>query len=93
MLSAGSAYTRWTAQDWLLARVQSVLDYVQKPTTFLFKDITNPLGNFLVAHMLQPLDTFLVETPWFVTLAGLDRDRVRAERAAARDHDGADVRR
>ena len=69
--SAGSAYTRWTAQDWLLARVQSVLDYVQKPTTFLFNDITNPLGNFLVAHMLQPLDTFLVETPWFVTLAGL----------------------
>ena len=67
----GSAYSRWTAQDWLLARVQSVLDYVQKPTTFLFKDITNPIGNFLVAHMLQPLDTFLVETPWFVTLAGL----------------------
>ena len=64
-------YSRWTAQDWLLARVQSVLDYVQKPTTFLFKDITNPVGNFLVAHMLQPLDTFLVETPWFITLAGL----------------------
>jgi glycine betaine/proline transport system permease protein len=71
LLSAGSAYTRWTAQDWLLARVQSVLDYVQKPSTFLFTDITNPLGNFLVAHMLQPLDNFLVETPWFVTLAGL----------------------
>src|SRR5581483_2355196 len=59
VLSAGSAYSRWTAQDWLLARVQSVLDYVQKPTTFL------------VAHLLQPLDTFLVETPWFVTLIGL----------------------
>jgi glycine betaine/proline transport system permease protein len=70
-LSAGTAYSRWTAQDWLLARVQSVLDYVQKPTTFLFKDITNPLGNFMVAHLLQPLDTFLVETPWFVTLIGL----------------------
>jgi glycine betaine/proline transport system permease protein len=70
-LSAGAAYTRWTAQDWLLARVQSVLDYVQKPSTFLFKDITNPLGNFVVAHLLQPLDTFLVQTPWFVTLAGL----------------------
>jgi glycine betaine/proline transport system permease protein len=69
--SAGAAYTRWTAQDWFLARVQSVLDYVQKPTTFLFKDITNPLGNFMVAHLLQPLDTFLVETPWFITLAGL----------------------
>jgi len=71
VLSAGSAYTRWTAQGWLLARVQSVLDYVQKPTTFLFKDITNPLGTFIVAHLLQPLDTFLVETPWFVTLIGL----------------------
>ncbi len=71
VLSAGSAYTRWTAQDWLRTQVQNVLDYVQKPTTFLFKDITNPLGNFLVAHMLQPLDTFLVETPWFISLAGL----------------------
>jgi glycine betaine/proline transport system permease protein len=71
LLSAGSAYTRWTAQGWLRTQVQNVLDYVQKPTTFLFNDITNPLGNFLVAHMLQPLDTFLVETPWFVTLAGL----------------------
>jgi len=71
LFSAGSAYTRWTAQDWLLARVQSVLDYVQKPTTFLFNDITNPLGTFMVAHLLQPLDTFLVETPWFITLGGL----------------------
>jgi glycine betaine/proline transport system permease protein len=71
VLSAGSAYSRWTAQDWLRTQVQNVLDYVQKPTTFLFKDITNPVGNFLVAHMLQPLDTFLVETPWFITLGGL----------------------
>jgi glycine betaine/proline transport system permease protein len=71
VLSAGSSYTRWTAQDWLRTQVQNVLDYVQKPTTFLFKDFTNPVGNFLVAHMLQPLDTFLVQTPWFITLAGL----------------------
>jgi glycine betaine/proline transport system permease protein len=69
--SVGTAYSRWTAQTWLLARVQSVLDYVQKPGTFLFKDITNPIGTFMVAHLLQPLDTFLVETPWFVTLIGL----------------------
>jgi len=68
LVNAGAAYSRWTAQDWLLARVQNVLDYVQKPSTFLFNDITNPIGNFLVAHLLQPLDTFLVETPWFVTL-------------------------
>lgn len=70
-LSAGAAYTRWTAQGWFLTQVQNVLDYVQKPTTFLFNDITNPLGTFLVVHLLQPLDTFLVETPWFITLAGL----------------------
>ncbi|HEY6962953.1 MAG TPA: ABC transporter permease subunit, partial [Gaiellaceae bacterium] len=71
LLHAGSAYTRWTAQPWLLARVQSVLDYVQKPTTVLFKDFTNPVGNFMVAHLLQPLDQFLVQTPWFITLVGL----------------------
>ncbi len=68
---AGSVYTAWTAQDWLLARVQSVLDYIADPSTFLFQHITNPLGDFLVQHMLQPLDNFLVQTPWFVTLVGL----------------------
>ena len=68
---AGTIYSRWTAQDWLLAQVQSALDYVQRPTTFLFRDITNPVGNFLVQHLFQPLDTFLVQTPWFVTFTGL----------------------
>jgi glycine betaine/proline transport system permease protein len=71
LLGAGEVYSRWTAQDWLLARVQSVLDYVQEPTTFLFQHITNPLSTYLVVDMLQPLNTFLVETPWFVTLVGL----------------------
>jgi len=71
LFSAGSAYSRWTAQGWLLARVQSVLDYVQQPTTFLFNDITNPLGTNMVTHLLQPLDTFLVETPWWVMLVAL----------------------
>jgi glycine betaine/proline transport system permease protein len=68
---AGSAYTRWTAQDFLLGQVQHGLDYVQSPTTFLFRDFTNPLGTFLVTHLLQPLDAFLTETPWFVTFGGL----------------------
>ena len=71
LFSAGHVYSHWTAQTWLLARVQSVLDYVQEPTTFLFRDITNPLGTFLVVHMIQPLQTFLMETPWYITLAGL----------------------
>jgi glycine betaine/proline transport system permease protein len=69
--SAGDVYTRWTAQDWLVAQVQKALDYIANPSTFLFRDITNPIGTFLVQHMLQPLDTFLVETPWFVTMGGL----------------------
>jgi glycine betaine/proline transport system permease protein len=70
-LGAGAVYSRWVKQDWLLAQVQSALDYIQRPDTFLFQHITNPLGTFLVVHMLQPLDTFLVETPWFVMLAGV----------------------
>jgi glycine betaine/proline transport system permease protein len=58
-----------TAQEWLLTQIQSLLDYVQDPTSFVFK-LTEPTGNFLLTHWLQPLQTFLLETPWFVTVAG-----------------------
>lgn len=68
---AGAVYSRWTAQDWLRHYVQNALDYVANPDTFLFRHITNPIGDFLVVHVLQPLDMFLVNPPWFVTLAGL----------------------
>jgi glycine betaine/proline transport system permease protein len=68
---AGRIYSRWTAQDWLLGYVQDALDYVQNPNTFLFRDITNPIGDFLVVHVLQPLDLLLTEPPWFVVFAGL----------------------
>jgi glycine betaine/proline transport system permease protein len=33
--------------------------------------VTEPVGNFLVQYGLEPLRVFLVETPWFVTIAGL----------------------
>jgi glycine betaine/proline transport system permease protein len=59
-----------SAQDWFLARVQSVLDYVQDPSTFLFS-ITEPFGNFVLVHLFQPLQEFLMGAPWFVTIAGL----------------------
>jgi glycine betaine/proline transport system permease protein len=59
-----------TAQEWLLARIQSVLDFVQDPTTWVFQ-ITEPIGNFLVEYALVPLRDFLIGLPWFVTLAGL----------------------
>ena len=47
------------------------LDYVQNPNTFLFRDLTNPIGNFIVQHGIQPLRTFFVETPWPAMLVGL----------------------
>jgi glycine betaine/proline transport system permease protein len=67
---ASSVWTRFTAQDWLLQKVQHVLDYVQNPGTFVFH-ITNPIGNFLVQYGLGPLRSFFVETPWPAMTFGL----------------------
>jgi glycine betaine/proline transport system permease protein len=71
VVGAADVYTRWTAQDWLRKYVQNALDYIANPGTFLFKHITNPLADFLVRHMLLPLDHFMTVTPWFATFAGL----------------------
>src|SRR5437764_10343298 len=68
---AGGDWSRWTAQDWLRQYVQRALDYIQNPGTFLFRDLTNPTGNFIVQHGIQPLRSFFIETPWPVTLVGL----------------------
>jgi glycine betaine/proline transport system permease protein len=67
--TATTVYTA-TIQDQLRDAIQSVLDYVQDPTSFIF-GITEPIGNFLVEYALEPLRVLLVETPWFVTLLGL----------------------
>lgn len=67
---AGSVWSRATLQDWLLRQVQSVLDYVQNPSTFVFH-ITSPIGNFLVQYGLSPLRSFFVETPWPAMVFGL----------------------
>jgi glycine betaine/proline transport system permease protein len=71
VVHAGADWSRWTAQDWLRQYVQRALDYIQNPGTFLFRDITNPTGNFIVQHGIQPLRSFFIETPWPVTLVGL----------------------
>ena len=68
---AGTDWTARTAQDWLLQHVQRALDYIQNPSTFLFRNITNPIGNFVVQHGIQPLRTFFIETPWPATMFGL----------------------
>jgi len=67
---AGSVWSRATLQGWLLRQVQSVLDYVQNPSTFVFH-ITSPIGNFLVQYGLSPLRSFFVETPWPAMVFGL----------------------
>ena len=67
--TASTVYTA-TIEDTLLPWIQDVLDYVQDPASFIFK-ITEPIGNFLLEYMLEPLRVLLVETPWFVVLAGL----------------------
>ena len=59
-----------TIEDTLLGWIQDVLDYVQDPSSFVF-GITEPIGNFLLEYMLEPLRVLLVETPWFIVLAGL----------------------
>jgi glycine betaine/proline transport system permease protein len=59
-----------TIKDTLLGWIQSVLDYVQDPASFIF-GITEPIGNFLVKYALEPIRVVLVETPWLVTLAAL----------------------
>lgn len=68
--SAGVRQRTVTAQEWMLAQIQKVLDYVQDPTSFVFQ-ITEPVGNFILTKLLLPLQAFLMEGPWFTTLAGL----------------------
>jgi glycine betaine/proline transport system permease protein len=59
-----------TIENTLLGWIQDVLDYVQDPDKFLF-GITEPVGNFMLEYMLEPIRVVLMESPWFVVLAGL----------------------
>jgi glycine betaine/proline transport system permease protein len=59
-----------SAQEWLLVHIQSWLDYVTDPAHFVFK-ITEPIGTFILVHLLQPLQQFLMGAPWFTTVIGL----------------------
>ena len=66
--TANFVYTA-TIEENLLMWIQDVLDYVQDPASFIF-GITEPIGNFVLEYLLEPLRILLVETPWFVILAG-----------------------
>ena len=73
--TAGDRLRGGTALDWLLPRSRRAR-LRPDPTSFVFQ-ITEPIGNFILEHVLLPLQTFLMEAPWFTTLAGLDADRAR----------------
>ena len=75
-LEAGEPLRSVTLQPWILEQIQSLLDYVQDPTGWVFQ-ITEPVSVFILQKLLLPLQAFLVEGPWFTTLAGLVADRVR----------------
>ena len=68
--AAGVRQRAVSAQEWLLGRIQSILDYVQDPTTWVFS-LTEPTGIFILQKLLLPLQQFLVEGPWLTTLLGL----------------------
>jgi glycine betaine/proline transport system permease protein len=67
---AGDPPRTVTLEQWLLSKIQVVLDYVQDPTTWVFS-VTERIGTFVLTELLLPLQQFLVETPWFVTVGGL----------------------
>jgi glycine betaine/proline transport system permease protein len=67
---AGSPPRTVTLEEWLLAKIQVVLDYVQDPTTWVFA-VTERVGIFILQELLLPLQEFLVEAPWFTTVLGL----------------------
>ena len=67
--TSATVYTA-TIEDTLLGWIQDALDYVQDPSSFIF-GITEPIGNFMLEYFLEPLRVVLVETPWFVILAGM----------------------
>ena len=64
-------YSRWTAPDWLLARIQSVLDYIQNPDTFALRASRAGSATSSSSTGSCRCSNFLVETPWFIELAGL----------------------
>ncbi|MDX6398897.1 MAG: glycine betaine/proline transport system permease protein [Gaiellaceae bacterium] len=66
----GSSARTATLEEWLLAKIQVVLDYIQDPTTWVFA-VTERVGTFILQHFLLPLQEFLVEAPWLTTVVGL----------------------
>ncbi len=57
-------------QSTVLGWINDALEYIQDPASFIF-GITDPVGNFILERMLQPVQNLLMDTPWFVVLGCL----------------------
>jgi glycine betaine/proline transport system permease protein len=57
-------------QSTILGWLNDALNYVQDPDSFVF-GITDPVGNFILERMLQPIQNLLMDTPWFIVMACL----------------------
>jgi glycine betaine/proline transport system permease protein len=55
-------------QDTVLGWFNDALDYIQDPSSFIF-GITDPIGNFILEKLLQPVQNLLMDTPWFIVIA------------------------
>ena len=73
------------------AAIQSVLDFVQNPESWVF-GITEPTGNNILTHVLLPIQSFLVEAPWFTTRRRAGADRARRLRSPPGADDACDAR-
>jgi glycine betaine/proline transport system permease protein len=54
-------------QSTVLGWINDVLEYIQDPASFIF-GITDPVGNFILEKMLQPVQNLLMDTPWFIVI-------------------------
>jgi glycine betaine/proline transport system permease protein len=54
-------------QDTILGWLNDALNYVQDPASFIF-GITDPVGNFILEKLLQPVQNLLMDTPWFIVI-------------------------
>jgi glycine betaine/proline transport system permease protein len=54
-------------QDTILGWLNDALNYIQDPDSFIF-GITDPVGNFILEKLLQPVQNLLMDTPWFIVI-------------------------
>jgi glycine betaine/proline transport system permease protein len=54
-------------QSTVLGWFNDALNYVQDPNSFIF-GITDPVGNFILEKLLQPVQNLLMDTPWFIVI-------------------------